>query len=78
MCLPRSASRCAEWHSGICQVSIMPAVNQDRMIHFDLALTLQGLLLTSTRIVFVKLIGMLLQQSKTIQQAEAKLSNLEL
>jgi len=78
MCLPRSASRCAEWHSGICQVSSISAVNQHRMIHFDLPLKLQGLLLTSSGIVFVKLVGMLLQQSKTIQQAEAKLSNLEL
>ncbi len=56
----------------------MSAVNQHRMIHSDLHLMLQGLLLTGSRIVFVKLIGMLLQQSKTIQQAEAKLSNLEL
>ncbi len=56
----------------------MSAVNQHRMIHFDLPLMLQGLLLTSSRFVIVKLIGMLLQQSKTIQQAEAKLSNLEL
>ena len=78
MCLPCSASRCAEWHSGICQVSSMSAINQHRMIHFDLPLMLQGLLLTSSGVVFVKLIGMLLQQSKTIQQAEAKLGNLEL
>lgn len=65
----------------------MLAVNQDLMIHADLML--QGLLLsskgyvivamqTSTRILCVKFTRMLLQQSKAIQHAEAKLSNLEL
>lgn len=48
------------------------------MIHFVLPLMLQGLLLTSSRVMVFQLIGMFLQQSKTIQQAEAKLSNLEL
>ena len=44
--LPCSAPCCAEWHSDICQVSSMPAVNQDLVIHFDSALMLQRLLLS--------------------------------